>query len=99
MDKNIHTQHSSKLTIWKRFTQWINYKRFQYRLNRLIRKGYISDTYEPLKCINCNSTRLRWTDTDTLDNIVLEKEVSCNDCNEVIAYWITGNWDFTIHEP
>jgi hypothetical protein len=97
LEQNIHTQPLHKPSLWERFSKWVERKRWQGRLNKLIREGYISNEYEPLKCIKCESNRLRWSNIDSVDTIVTEKEVRCNDCDTVAAYWVTGSWDFEVH--
>lgn len=79
------------------FKDYIYKKYLTYKLNRLIKKGFIAKDFEPIKCFHCGHDRLHWKDIDSVENITLEKEVTCQKCKKVVGYWVTGNWDVTIH--
>ena len=98
MDENTHTQHLIKNMLDK-IKYWIHCKRWEIRINKLIRDGYITHYYEPIKCTSCDYKSLYWKNTDMMDNIVMEKSVKCNYCGKQVGYWITGYWDNTIYEP
>lgn len=67
-------------------------KDIEIYLKRSIRFGFINNDLSPKKCKYCGSNSFNETITDTLDNIVMEKESHCTKCNKLSGYWVTGNW-------
>ena len=98
MDRNTHTQPSSN-SMWQRFKDWNHSRRWAKRIQKRIRQGYIKKDLEPILCLNCKCKSLFWKDENCMDNIILERSVKCNECGKQVAYWCTGHWDATVHEP
>lgn len=48
----------------------------------------------PVKCIVCQSTKLKDKITDTLDgHLIMEYAIHCEDCGSMVGYWAHGWFD------
>lgn len=55
---------------------------------------YYSEDGKPIKCWKCNSINIKDFIVDIIDNqIVLEFECVCTDCNERVGYNFHGYYD------
>lgn len=50
------------------------------------------------ECKHCGGEKFHEINTDFEDYIVLEKKVICNNCNQVVNYWVTGFYENDISE-
>ncbi|TVY09824.1 hypothetical protein [Paenibacillus cremeus] len=67
---------------------------FDEYVKEMIDKGYIAKDGKPLKCYHCESTNFDEKEY-YLDGrfIVIEKVVTCKDCNIKVGQWSYGTWE------
>ena len=64
----------------------------QLALSNAINNGFISNSFEPLKCEKCNSIEFIDKTTDITACVVCEYERYCKKCGTVAGYWAYGYW-------
>lgn len=55
--------------------------------------GYIDKDLQPLKC-TCGSKELEDCNKDYIDNILVEFDVRCKKCGEILNHYVYGHWDW-----
>ena len=68
------------------------YKNSEEYLLDMIKEGFLSDKYEPIKCPNCKSNNYKDKIIDRNESTIMEMERICKECNFSFGYWVTGNW-------
>lgn len=53
---------------------------------------YFFDDYKPKRCIYCESSSLNEEIVDKIDGLLVEKQIKCSKCNEIVGYWSYGYW-------
>jgi len=67
----------------------------KYKLRQwyLVKRGYLAEDYEPIKCTKCKSTDLEEYDEDLLNgNLTLSFSVRCKHCKTPLNDWAYGSW-------
>jgi hypothetical protein len=54
---------------------------------------YTLEDGQPLKCICCESDKLEWKVTNSINHEPCEREVYCSNCKELVGHWAYGNWE------
>lgn len=82
------------------FKDFIYNKYIKYKINRLIKKGYLKKTLEPIKCFHCKHDRLYWkiAKFNEQDNKLEEEEVTCQKCKNIVGYCISDKWSSHIYK-
>lgn len=60
----------------------------------ITRSEYYKNWGYPIRCVHCDSTDISFRVKDCLDAVVCEKEYYCKNCNNIVAYWAYGCFDF-----
>lgn len=62
-------------------------------IKEMIEGGYWSEKdLQPLKCIKCDSAKLKMVPKDGFDFFTTEYESVCDSCGHVNGHWSYGNW-------
>lgn len=65
---------------------------FEEYVKFLIKEGYISEDFVPLKCTNCGSKEFVKYDLYYEDYWLVEYSVRCKICKTYQATWAYGTW-------
>ena len=57
-----------------------------------IEKGLIESDGTPVMC-KCGNDTYKDIAVDFIDNIIMEQQRICLECNEIMGVWVTGNWE------
>jgi len=64
---------------------------FAETMKKAVQDGYITEKGYPLKCYNCDSKDLKFTQNYE-DYIMEEESVKCNNCNSDVGLWSMIVW-------
>lgn len=67
--------------------------RFRYYIWRDIKKGYIAEDGQPLKCFKCGSKEMEDYGEYYEDHLCVEYGVKCKHCGQKLGYWAYGSWE------
>lgn len=65
---------------------------FPSTIKYLVDKGYCDNDLTPLKCTNCDSHNLERTNIMYDNYHLVEYQIKCKDCNEILGTWSYGGW-------
>ncbi len=68
------------------------YNSFEEYINEHIKLGYIDENLTPLKCLNCNSKNFKNKTIVQDEHGIMEYDVICVDCKNIVGHWAYGNW-------
>ena len=68
------------------------YKDSKEYISDMIKEGYLSDKYEPIKCPNCKSNKYEDKIVDRNEITIMEMKRICKECKFSFGYWVTGYW-------
>lgn len=54
---------------------------------------YFKTDGTPIKCTKCGSKNLNDLSKYESSGIIIEMDILCSDCDEVLGYWAYGSWD------
>jgi len=68
---------------------------FKYKLHQwyLVKRGYLAEDYEPMKCTKCRSKRFKEHSRYYDEFGVVEYQLRCKGCGWNLAIWSYGNWE------
>lgn len=96
--KMTEKEYNTYINTWKDIKQQklkkiFNVSNLDEYVNNLITAKYLTQNGEPIKCLHCGSQDLTDCNHYVEEMYVVEYDMKCKHCGEILGHWAYGNWE------